>query len=122
MVANCLALCGFLGTGDEICIHGGRVLCCSNEGGEGFSYLLLSSKECCAGAREPCGEEAGVGWCLVMDCVGIVIRLYVDLGVRGKFFVGFVAVLMAFDVEEVDLDWHVSYGGSDGLNDIIVWT
>jgi hypothetical protein len=57
-----------------------------------------------------------------MDCVGIVIRLYVDLGVRGKFFIGSVAVLMAFDVEEVDLDWYVSYGGLDGLNDIIVWT
>ena len=81
---------------------------------------MFVSKECGFGAGDPSGEESGEVWGDVVYVLGVVVDLDVDLSIGSELVIWFLSILMAFDVEDVELDGHVRDDGSDGLNDVVV--
>jgi hypothetical protein len=109
-----------LGAADEIFFHDGRVFGFSDVGGKVLGDLSLSSEEGGTGSGDPGWEESSEVWSYTVDGLGIVICLYVDLGIWGKFFIGFVVILVAFDMEDVNLDRRGGDESSNGLDDVAV--
>jgi hypothetical protein len=77
-------------------------------------------EESCFGAMDPGGEDAGEVGGRAMDGLGLVVSQYVDFGKGGEFVVGFISVLVAFDVEDVGGHWKGVDYSADGLNDVVV--
>ena len=110
-----------MGALDKVFSHDGRVFRMADVSWKILSNLLLPLEKSGAGGGDPSWEKAGEVWSILMDGLSMMVGLYVDLGIWSKFFVGFLTVLMTFDMENIDGDGHCFDKGLYSLDDVIVW-
>jgi hypothetical protein len=104
IVPRGVAVCCGLGAVKEVGFHrwcvGGKAHVPWKVAGDG----VVTVEEGSFRARKPSGEKSNEVWWLIVEGVGVMIGDDIHLGIGREFVKGFVAVLMAFNMEDVDGD------------------